>query len=51
MALACTLAGVPCGIVRGIANDAGDRDHSRWQVRPALVAAAALVNHLLAIDR
>ena len=51
VACACALAGVPCTIVRGIANEAGDRDHARWQTRPALEAAAALVNRLLAADR
>lgn len=51
VALACALATVPCAIVRGIANDAGDRDHARWQSRLALESAAALVNSLLTIDR
>lgn len=51
VALACALAAVPCAIVRGIANDAGDRDHARWQSRHALESAAALVNRLLTIDR
>jgi futalosine hydrolase len=51
VALACALAGVPCTIVRGIANDVGDRDHDRWQTRPALAAAAELVNRLLTADR
>lgn len=51
VALACRLAGVPCGIVRGISNDAGDRDAARWPVRRALDAAAALLAGLLAGDR
>jgi futalosine hydrolase len=51
VALACRLAGVPCGIVRGISNTAGDRDAARWVVRGALDAAAALVAGLLAGDR
>lgn len=39
-ALASHLAGVPLTVVRGIANRAGDRDTSRWQIEAALVAAA-----------
>lgn len=48
VALACRLAGVPLRIARGISNTAGDRDKSRWQIIPALEAAAALVRPLLA---
>ena len=51
VALACRLAGVPCGIVRGISNTAGDRDAARWTVRGALDSAAVLVAALLAGDR
>ncbi len=51
VALACRLAGVPCGIVRGISNTAGDRDAARWLVRGALDSAAVLVAALLAGDR
>jgi len=40
VALACRLAGVPCQIIRGISNRAGDRDKARWQIEPALRAAA-----------
>lgn len=47
VALACRLAAVPLAIVRGISNDAGDRDHARWQVRPALAAAAAVAALIL----
>ena len=42
VALACRLAGVPFDIVRGISNDAGDRDKARWQMPAALKAAADL---------
>jgi futalosine hydrolase len=48
VALACELAGVPWTIIRGISNRAGDRDHSRWRVEPALAAATALVLETLA---
>jgi len=51
VALACRLAGVPCTIVRGISNVAGDRDKTRWQTTAALAAAAGLVRRLLAEDR
>ena len=47
VALACRLGGVPLSIVRGISNDAGDRDKSRWQIPRALAAAAALSLRIL----
>ncbi|NBP89418.1 MAG: futalosine hydrolase, partial [Planctomycetia bacterium] len=40
VALACRLAGVPCQIIRGISNRAGDRDKAHWQIEPALRAVA-----------
>ncbi len=40
VALACSLAGVPLQIVRGISNQVGDRDPRRWQIDQALHAAA-----------
>lgn len=43
VAFACGLAGVPLSIVRGISNDAGDRDHGRWRVEEALAAVAELL--------
>ena len=49
VALACRLAGVPLRVVRGISNTAGDRDKSRWQIIPALEAAAALAGTLLTL--
>lgn len=48
VALACELAGVSWTIIRGISNRAGDRDHARWHVEPALAAAAALALQTLA---
>jgi futalosine hydrolase len=48
VALACRLAGVPLAIVRGISNDAGDRDKRRWQIGPALEAAASLARTFIA---
>lgn len=47
VALACRLHGVPLAIIRGISNDAGDRDHARWQVTAALDAAAAVALRVL----
>ena len=47
VALACRLAGVPCQIIRGISNRAGDRDKANWQVEPALRAAADLARDQL----
>ena len=43
VALACRLAGVPCRILRGISNDAGDREAVRWRTDEALTAAAELL--------
>jgi futalosine hydrolase len=47
VAVACRLADVPLTILRGISNEAGDRDHSRWQIEAALTAVAKLANGLL----
>ncbi|MFG0260771.1 MAG: futalosine hydrolase [Novipirellula sp. JB048] len=47
VAMACQMHRVPLEIVRGISNQAGDRDHSRWQVDAALQAAAILAGALL----
>lgn len=40
LALACRIAGVPISIVRGISNEAGDRNHAAWQIAPAIDAIA-----------
>lgn len=48
VALACRLHGVPCRLLRGISNRAGDRDTSRWNVASALDAVADLLRRLLA---
>jgi futalosine hydrolase len=47
VALACRLRGTPLVIVRGISNDAGDRDHARWRVPTALATAAELALRIL----
>jgi futalosine hydrolase len=51
VAMACRLAGVPLDIIRGISNTAGDRDPSRWQISPALAAAAKLACTILETPR
>lgn len=48
VALACELAAVPWTIIRGISNQAGNRDHSHWCIEPALEAAVALARETLA---
>mgnify|MGYP006275826675 CR=1 FL=1 len=47
VALACRLQRVPCGIVRGISNAAGDRERANWRIAAALEAAADLAARLL----
>ncbi|WP_372722361.1 futalosine hydrolase [Novipirellula sp.] len=46
VAMACQMHNVPLEVVRGISNEVGDRDHSRWQIDKALQAAAELVIRL-----
>ena len=43
VAVACAIARVPLEIVRGISNEAGDRDTRRWRIREALLAAQELI--------
>jgi len=42
VAAACRLRGIPCEIIRGISNRAGDREHRNWQVREALSSAMTM---------
>ena len=51
VALACRLADVPCTIVRGISNVAGDRDTTRWRVDEAVEAAADLARRIVLEER
>ncbi len=46
VALACKLYGVPLTIIRGISNEAGDRNHGGWQVAEALQSAAKLLSQV-----
>jgi futalosine hydrolase len=48
VAFACRLQGVPCDIVRGISNAAGDREQSRWRTAAALEAAGTLAAQTIA---
>lgn len=47
VAVACRLCNVPLRIVRGISNDAGDRDKSRWEVEVAMQSVSTLATELL----
>ncbi len=51
VAAACQLAGVSLEIVRGISNQAGDRNHKNWLVRESMGNVAVLVSSLLAIKQ
>lgn len=48
VALACSLAGVPLSIVRGISNSVGDRVSEHWSLPRALAAARELALRVLA---
>ena len=51
VALACRLFCIPCTIIRGISNTAGDRDKAHWQIEAPLAAAADLVLRILGGER
>jgi futalosine hydrolase len=48
VALAATSWDIPCSMVRGVSNLAGDRDRGTWQLDQALAAAKTLVDTMLA---
>jgi len=50
VAMACHLSSVPCRIVRGISNHAGDRDKSNWRIAAAIESAVALTETILESD-
>ena len=50
VAVACSLAGVPLQIIRGISNEVGDRDKSRWKIHAALDSAAKMAMQVLSND-
>lgn len=47
VAAACWLCEVPIYIVRGISNEAGDRNKQNWKIREALTAAIELSNIII----
>lgn len=47
VALACRLAGAPLAVVRGVSNEAGDRDPRAWRIEAALAAARPLALRFL----
>ncbi len=47
VAMACSLAGVPLQIVRGISNEVGDRNRETWEIEKAIQAAAELATKLM----
>jgi len=51
VAAACQLASVPLTIIRGISNQAGDRDHKNWQVHEAMTSVASIVESILATGK
>jgi futalosine hydrolase len=50
VAAACHLTGVRLHIVRGISNQAGDRDHKNWQVHEAMTSAASMTDNILSLE-
>lgn len=42
IALQCYLSGIPCRVIRGISNQAGNRDHSQWRSAEAMNSAMRL---------
>lgn len=50
VALACRISGVRLSIVRGISNEAGDRNHAAWQIAPAIDAVATRLLAITSMD-
>jgi futalosine hydrolase len=48
VAVAAMLAGVPCAMVRGVSNLAGDRDTAGWQLDRALRSVVEVLDTMLA---
>ncbi len=47
VALACRMSGTPCHVLRGVSNEAGDRDTASWDIHGALQAVAAALPEIL----
>ena len=50
VALACRLSGTPCQVLRGISNEAGDRDTGSWDIHGALQAVAEALPRMLEVQ-
>ena len=51
VALACAAFQVPCSIVRGISNVAGDRNKENWRIDAAMESASRVLNQILAASK
>ena len=47
VAAAAKIASIPCHIVRGISNMAGNRDHQSWKIDEALHNVSRIVNQII----
>jgi futalosine hydrolase len=47
VAAACQLCDVPMTIVRGISNEAGDRDKENWQIQDAMNSAFSICQQII----
>jgi len=47
VAMACQISNVPLRIIRGISNQAGDRNHGNWKISEAIQSAAKLLAKLI----
>ncbi len=50
VAAACRLYGIPLTIVRGISNEAGERNKSNWQIPEAMQAAVKLASKIIELE-
>lgn len=51
VATAAKLASVPCQIVRGFSNIAGDRDQNNWEIAEAMSSVSKLANQIIGRDQ
>lgn len=50
VAAAAALAGLPITIVRGVSNDAGDRNHENWQIAEAMRSVNTMLVEIIGSD-
>ena len=50
VALACSISGLPLTIIRGISNETGVRDKSKWSIRESLQSVAQALNQWAETD-